>query len=258
MATDTKNDAERSDEEMRKLLKPTPSAEDVLLALQKSYAEPGQEIKFVKDLESYDDRNFWIEIDGKPFLVKVHNGVESKDLIQLCKEEGGYKKSVIHLQNSIMEHLSNNGIATSNPVQPIMNGLPTAATVHSLRVASSDHSPTELAVRLLEWVPGTPMSAAKVLPLEALADAGRFLGRLSAKLGELDTAELVAAKRFHQWDGKNTMGLKDFVHCVQDPRRKALVESVLAAFQADLIESKVAESFPTSIIHGMYQGRAVG
>ena len=45
MVTDTKNGSERSDEEMRKLLKPTPSAEDVLLALQKSYAEPGQEIK---------------------------------------------------------------------------------------------------------------------------------------------------------------------------------------------------------------------
>jgi hypothetical protein len=46
------------------------------------------------------------------------------------------------------------------------------------------------------------------------------------------------------------MGLKDFVGCIQDPRRKALVESVLEAFQRDLIDSKVSESFPTSIIHG--------
>lgn len=250
--SEKKPDAELSDEEMRKLLKPCPSTEEVLLALQKSYVEPGQEIKFVKDLESYDDRNFWIQIDGKSFLVKVHNGVESKDLLEKSKEEGGYKQSVIHLQNTIMTHLSKNGIATSAPVKPPMNGLETPASLHSLPVASSDHSPAKLVVRLLQWVEGTTMASARVLPLEALADAGRFLGRLGVSLSELDTNELVAAKRFHQWDGKNTMGLKDFVHCIQDPRRKGLVESVLAAFQTDLIDSKVSESFPKSIIHGAY------
>ena len=238
-----------SDEEMRKLLKPVPSAEQILVALQASYAEPGQAIKFVKDLESYDDRNFWIEIDGTPYLAKIHNGVESKDFIELHKK-GESSKSVIHLQNAIMEHLNNNGINTSKPTKAPNSQLPTPASIESLPVASSDHSPCELVVRLLGWVGGTPMSSAKMLPLETLADAGRFLGRMDQKLSELDTSELVAAKRFHQWDGKNTMGLKDFVGYIQDPRRKALVESVLEAFQRDLIESKATESFTTSIIHG--------
>lgn len=240
---------EPSDEEMRKLLKPTPSAEQVLVALQGSYAEPGQSITFVKDLESYDDRNFWVEIDGTPFLAKVHNGVESKDFIELHKK-GEYRKSVIHLQNSMMEHLNKHGINTSDPKKTLEGQLPTPASIQSLPVASSHHSPCDLVVRLLGWVEGTPMSSAKLLPLESLADAGRFLGRMDQKLSELDTSELAAAKRFHQWDGKNTMGLKDFVGCIQDPRRKALVESVLEAFQRDLIDSKASESFATSIIHG--------
>jgi Ser/Thr protein kinase RdoA (MazF antagonist) len=240
---------EPSDEEMRKLLKPTPSYEQILVALQGSYADPGQSIKFVKDLESYDDRNFWVEIAGAPYLAKVHNGVESKDFIELHKK-GESAKSVIHLQNAIMDHLNKNGINTSKPVDPLLGKLPTPASIQSLPVASSDHSPCELVVRLLGWVEGTPMSSAKLLPLESLADAGRFLGRMGQKLSELDTSELVAAKRFHQWDGKNTMGVKDFVRYIEDPRRKALVESVLEAFQRDLIDSKASESFETSIIHG--------
>jgi Ser/Thr protein kinase RdoA (MazF antagonist) len=102
----------------------------------------------------------------------------------------------------------------------------------------------------LGWVDGIPMSSAKILPLETLADAGRFLGRMSQKLGELDTEELAAAKRFHQWDGRNTMGLKDFVGYIQDPTRRAMVESVIDAFQVDILDSNVCDTFEKGIIHG--------
>ena len=104
---------EPSDEEWRKLLKPTPSAEQVLVALQGTYAEEGTAVKFVKDLESYDDRNFWLEIDGVPYLVKVHNGVESKDFIDHF-QQGDYVKSIIHMQNVIMEHLTKNEIGRAH------------------------------------------------------------------------------------------------------------------------------------------------
>lgn len=51
--------ADTSDEEMRKLLKPKPTADQVAEALRKSYAQTGQEVKIVKELESYDDHNYW-------------------------------------------------------------------------------------------------------------------------------------------------------------------------------------------------------
>ncbi len=194
-------DKEPSDEEMRKLLKPNPSTEQILLALQDSYAEPGQEIKFVKDLDSYDDRNFLLEIGGTRYIAKIHNGVESKDFIELHKNDE-HIKSVIHLQNAIMEHLNKSGIATNSP-QPKRGGIrPLPASIHKLPVQSEHHTPCDLVVRLLGWVEGTPMSSAKLLPIESLADAGRFLGRMSQKLSELDTTHLLAAKRHHQWDGK--------------------------------------------------------
>jgi Ser/Thr protein kinase RdoA (MazF antagonist) len=241
---------EPSDEEMRKLLKPNPSEDQVVAALKESYAESGQEVKIVKELESYDDKNFWVEINGTPFLAKVHNGVESKDFLKLWKEESAFNKSVIHLQNAIMEHLNNHGISSSKPQKPIVGDSPTPASVHSLPVVSAEHSPCELVVRLLAWVPGRTMESFKTLPLETLADAGRFLGKLSHTLSSLESDEFVAAKRYHQWDGKNTQDLKNFVDCIKDPRRRSMVESVVQAFTTDLIDSKVAEQFPKSLIHG--------
>jgi Ser/Thr protein kinase RdoA (MazF antagonist) len=199
--TSTVADKQPSDEEMRKLLKPNPSAEQILVALQSNYAEPGQEIKFIKDLDSYDDRNFLLEVAGTQYLAKVHNGVESKDFIEL-HGKGEYEKSVIHFQNSVMEHLNKRGITTNAPQSTICGTFPTPACVHRLPVQSDDHSPCDLVVRLLGWVEGIPMSSVKILPIESLADAGRFLGRMSEVLKELDTTTLLAAKRFHQWDGK--------------------------------------------------------
>lgn len=244
------SEKEPSDEEMRKLLKPNSTPDQVVAALKKSYAKPGQEVKMVKELDSYDDKNYWVEINNIPYLAKVHNGVESKDFIKFWKEESAFEKSVIHMQNTIMEHLNYHGISSSKPQKSIAGDTPSPASVHALPVVSEDHSPCELVVRLLSWVPGRPMESFKMLPLEALADAGRFLGKLSHTLSSLDTKELDAARRYHQWDGKNTAGLKNFVACIEDTRRRSMVESVLHAFQEDIIDSKVSEEFPKSFIHG--------
>jgi hypothetical protein len=38
--------------------------------------------------------------------------------------------------------------------------------------------------------------------------------------------------RYHQWDLRNTADLRQFVPCIKDGRRKAIVESVITAFEA--------------------------
>ena len=93
------------------------------------------------------------------------------------------------------------------------------------------------------------MDSIKMLPLEALADAGRYLGKLSEALAQIDTSKLGACKRYHQWDGKNTKDLKDFVQYIDDPTRQSMVESVIASFNKELIDSKVSELFPVGLIH---------
>mmetsp|Transcript_27678 Transcript_27678/g.60951 ORF Transcript_27678/g.60951 Transcript_27678/m.60951 type:complete len:442 (-) Transcript_27678:55-1380(-) len=256
-ADSSSNNNSSEEEILRKQLKPDPTADQVIDAVRTYFynGKEGVDIKLKKELDSYDDRNFWITVDGINYLAKVHNGVESRDLIQYLQkdnESSGYQKSAIHLQNAIMTHLNDCGISTNKPQEPtIHNTSSTPVVVVSLPVHSKEDSPTPLVLRLLGWVNGRPMSDFQMLPIECLADAGRFLGNLSVALSSLpDVDQLDAAKRYHQWDGKNTVDLRDFVKYVTDDRRRSIVESVIDAFQKDLIDSKVAEqSFEKSLIH---------
>jgi Ser/Thr protein kinase RdoA (MazF antagonist) len=295
---------EPSEEEMRKLLKPCPTEEQVLEVLKKSYV-PAHETSFriVKALDSYDDANYKVEIAGEPYLLKVHNGVESRDFLAVADPTDYYKKgragSCIHFQNAIMEILNRNHVPTNVPVPPRdekSEPSESPVSVHKLPVLSDDHSPCSLVVRLLCWVPGRPMNTIQLLPLETLADAGRVLGRMDHALDLLhpndpltalrksqyrelkmpsiprgllisreddhslkskvdahlkdDPSLLQAAKRYHQWDGRNTADLRNFVHCIHDDKRRHMVESVIDAFQTVLIDTGVGEHFRTGVNHG--------
>jgi hypothetical protein len=111
----------------------------------------------------------------------------------------------------------------------------------------------------------------KMLPLECLADAGRQLGRIDKALDRLypvvryptatkqdssadsfDGSLLEAARRFHQWDGKNTAELSKFTHCIVDAKRRLLVESVIDTFCSTLLESGVSKQFRKGVNHGDY------
>jgi Ser/Thr protein kinase RdoA (MazF antagonist) len=271
-----------TDEEMRKLLKPIPCEEDVLKILTSSYVTEAGNARVVCQLDSYDDCNYKVEIGSEPFLLKIHNGVESTDFLSVFEASGGdyYKPghagSVIHFQNAIAETLTLHHIPTSVPVKPLNSASP--VSVHTLPVLSEKHSPTQLVVRLLSWVPGRPMSEIRLLPLEVLANAGRTLGKVDAALDNMvpdspltlyhraeynqyhakngdtpsdehlhDTSLMVAARRYHVWDGKHTEDLKKFVYCIKDDNRRAMVDSVIAAFTREKVKGV---SFRTGIIQG--------
>ena len=292
--------SEPSDEEMRKLLKPVVSEDQVVAILKQYWAADGQEVTVIRGLDSYDDVNYMVKLGDTKYLFKVHNGVESNDYRQVVKAAEGefYKKggmkSVIHLQTAIMTALERDKVTTSVPVKPVAakrDSKSPPLVVEKLPVASDRHSPCLLVCRLLTFVPGRPMSDIKLLPLESLADSGRFLGRLDRALDRMipeatgftilrrvesrgldiagmqssssrpadgtddknpmeDESLLVPARRFHQWDGKNTAGLADFVHCIQDDKRRGLVESIIDSFQKEIIDSGDASQFRKGIIHG--------
>ena len=280
-----------SDEEMRKLLKPSPTFLDILKILQENYAKsPLSSCKVLEQLDSYDDCNFKVEIENKLFLLKVHNGVESRDFLKVYEAAGndyhrkGHASSVIHLQNAIIQALAQNDIPTSAVIPPnSSSNNPSPVLVETLPVKSEEHSPTPLVVKLMQWLPGRPMSSVKLLPLEALADAGRMLGRVDVALDTLlpdspldvlrkdamqqfrrasllwssvsemddntqkpDASILTAARRFHQWDGRHTGELRRFTECITDKKRRGLVESVIDSF----CETLQAASFRRGICHG--------
>ena len=239
--------AELSDEEMRKLLKPVCTLEQVERAVKKSF---GDNIKILKALDSYDDQNFMAEREGAFFLVKVHNGFESRDFIE-AYEASGRKydacTSVIHYQTAVMERLHQHGLPTSQ--SQLCDGIP--LSIHSLPVQSELHSPYQLVVKFMTWVPGRTMASLPSLPIECLRDAGRFLGKMHEALDGMDISQhTVPSQRFHAWDGKNTSRVRDFLSAIDNIEKRAMVESVITAFETDILESGVGEKFPKGILQG--------
>jgi Ser/Thr protein kinase RdoA (MazF antagonist) len=236
-----------SDEEMRKLLKPMCTLEQVESAVQKSY---GSDITLMKALDSYDDQNFLAVRDGINFLVKVHNGWESRnfcDAFEACGRNYNDCSSVIHLQTAIMDHLSSHGVPTSRA--ELCDNVP--LSIHLLPVQSDNHSPCKLVVKLMTWVPGRPMSSLSQLPLECLYSAGKFLGTMRKALDIMDVSKhSESAQRFHAWDGKQTSHIQDFLWAIEDPSKRSMVQSILALFQSRILDSGINEQFDVGIIQG--------
>lgn len=149
-----------SDEERRKLLKPNPSNEEMIALVQANYCKPGDDnsVEIVKELDSYDDKNYWMKISGVEHLVKIHNGVESGDACRAIAENK--QDSVIHFQYAMMKALKDNKITASYPVH--LEEENKKPFVTSLPVVSKEHSPCQLVVTVYTWVQGIPMSSLKV------------------------------------------------------------------------------------------------
>ena len=239
-----------NDEVRRKLLKPKPTSEQVTDAIQKTFS--CSQVSIIKELESYDDCNYCVQVDGTKYLAKVYNGVESASYIRTSATDySGEKLSSIHLYLDIFQHLNQKqyGIVTSLPFCP--STIPSPVSIHELPVTSQEHSPAPLALLLLTWVEGSTMSSAKTLPIESLADAGRYLGNVCLALDDLTNQNPDAcrtADRYHAWDGKNTLDLQDFVHCIQDERRRKLVQNVLDSFREQLVECDDKPDFRKGIL----------
>lgn len=216
------------DEELRKLWKPKVSESDALVLLRR-LADVTAECSVLQSLDSYDDVNFHVNINGISFLLKIHNGVESRDYLK------DRESSVIHLQLKIMEKLKEANIP-SNQLRQI--------ALHECEVQNGQQQ--QLVCKLLTWLEGTPMSNVKHLAISSLFEAGEVLARLGLALETLK--DHAAAHRFHAWDGKHTAKIKKFVQYIKDERRQGLVQSILQAFDK-LIESGETDKFRTGLNH---------
>ncbi len=269
-------------EELRKLTKPAPSDEDILGILRDVSIVHDDEndsanlphdnnVQIMKELDSYDDANYLVKINGVKYLLKIHNGVESQSYINEQSQKansGGNMMDVsyssISLQDDMMRHLSKDvyRIKTSCPVSTSKGRV----FIHELPVLSREHSPCMLAVRLLKWIEGAPMSSRPCLAIEYVAQAGELLGRVTSALDEMmdelekdpRSAFMLTEKssltRYHAWDVKNTDQIvQKFVHHIEDERIRTLVNDVIESFQKDIIP--VQRDFRVGIIHNDYNGK---
>jgi 4-aminobutyrate aminotransferase-like enzyme/Ser/Thr protein kinase RdoA (MazF antagonist) len=190
----------------------------------------------LRPLPSERDQNFLLQApDGRRYVLKVANGAESWD--------------VLDLQNRTLEHLLSCGLSLAVPqLVPTSSG----QEIGSTGLAAGRPSPptetagdTEFFTRLLTWVPGVPFARVKPHSPELLRSLGHRLGELDRVLSDFAHP---AANRTLSWDlNAADAFILDNVALVADPSRRALIERFLDRFEA-FAAPRLSE-LRTGIIH---------
>ena len=233
-------DAAKQDEVRRKLLKPKVTEEEALSILLDLYIADGFDntanikvprVQVIQELDSYDDVNYLVKIDGEKALLKIHNGVESEQYIAAqahinaakrakvdetdtpssssSKASNNNNNSIIDLHSAIYQHLAQEkyNVTTGKTIcgknescnDDTSSDL-SGVCIRELSVISADHSPQQLVIRLQSWVHGKPLSSIQWCPIETLVDCGMYLGNMCHALDDLastNSAALASAKRYH-------------------------------------------------------------
>ena len=179
----------------------------------------------LKRLSGYDDINF--EMDSSS---------DMKYVVKISAFEVGYENLLA--QNKILEHLKIRSDSPSSFPQVI-------ATNDGQTIAQVSDGSTSYFIRLLTFLPGTPMAA---MPgsNELYEALGKFLGNLGHCLGTLEIPELCA--KHSAWDLQYADDCLKFSKEIVDPHYQRLVHYFIQQYQHQVIP--MFRVLPKGIIHG--------
>ena len=178
-----------------------------------------------RPLPGEHDDNFHLATpEGPGFVLKVMHPARERDLLDL--------------QCRMLRHLATRAPELALPrVVPTRAGEPIATT--------RDSGGASRLAWMLSYVPGTPLAGARPHSPALLASLGRLLGRMDEALADFSHP---AAHRELRWDLSRAGWIRDHLHCLEDPARRALVEGFLGLF-----DREVAPSLPRlrrSVVYG--------
>jgi 4-aminobutyrate aminotransferase-like enzyme/Ser/Thr protein kinase RdoA (MazF antagonist) len=172
----------------------------------------------------YDDNFHLVAADGREFVLKIMHPAR--------------ERSFVEMQCQALQHLAQRA--------PQL-GLPRITPTRSRDAfaTSTIADGTKRLLWLLTYIPGTVLANVNPHPPELLRSLGHFLGELDAALADFSHP---AAHRELKWDLSRAAWIRDYLHYIHDPERRALVERFLR-----LCESEVMPALPSlrrSVIYG--------
>ncbi|CAD7000311.1 unnamed protein product [Ceratitis capitata] len=213
-------------------IKPKVTTENVEALVRRLY---GITINEIKELISYDDRNYLIQPDWNiknpiittqwphGYVLKILNALDSK------------KTDFIDAQNQLMLYLSNEGIVCPRPITNV-NGKYFSVE----HINGGDH-----VVRLLEFVPGKMFHEVEKSNY-LLYKSGEYIAKIDRALKNFHHEAYDTHKTL--WMLESVPQLREFLYALTDHDRKALVEEIIEAFEKNVL-TKV-DKLEKQIIHG--------
>lgn len=209
----------------------------------------GFDVQQINELDSYDDRNFHVmvrEEHSNPFVdricthgyvLKVLNSLQSRNL------------DIIDGQNQMMLHLNREGFTCQIPIQTLKGELQTVVEIPreepNANCPQEKDSSSKNLLRLLTYIPGNVLSSVPLTD-ELLYAYGKYVGQITKCLSTFSHPAI--ASNVSMWVLASTPKLRDFTFAIKDEKNRDLVESVLSAFEEEVMTN--IESFRKGILHG--------
>ncbi len=222
-------------EEARKVQKPVVDSESCINLARSLYGLE-VDLQSLKDLDSYDDRNFYFRAvaarsicsdadgneasGGRHYVFKVHNGVESAE------------PAFIEAQNMAMGLVRSGSGVWCPRALPSTRGESIERALLPIAEAVGGSARAELAIRCLPFRPGRLLGDVSCPSAALLTDLGRVAARVAASLAPL-THPAVVRPTFI-WDLKHAPAVRPLLRHVP-PERRAAISGVLDEFDAEVL-----------------------
>ncbi|NXU43105.1 HYKK kinase, partial [Drymodes brunneopygia] len=194
----------------------------------------GLKVSWIRPLPSYDDQNFHVCVSAEgadEYVLKITNSGDSQE------------PDLIEAQTQAMMFLSAEGFPSATPC------LTKAGTIMSLESAETGSGSKKYMVRLLTYLPGTPV--AKITTnAQILYEVGRLAASVDKALSE--KFQHPSVKSLHRgqfiWNLANVPLLDQYIYALGQNKYRAVVEQVIEQFKGKVIPK--LSSFRACINHG--------
>jgi len=193
----------------------------------------------IKELNSYDDRNFHVAVDSEhdnPYIDKLNeDGYVFKVLNSLCSQ-----KSHVDAEHECQRLLEKNGILCSVPVKNIHGA------DKILEPMPESPNGSKHCMRLLKFVSGVILADVPCTS-SLVYSVGNLLGRVTHTMKGWTHDALLSHKTI--WSLSSLPDLRKFIPLALDePDKRDLVEDIIQSFEKEVL-SKESE-FEQAAIHG--------
>eukprot|EP00164_Ancoracysta_twista_P006110 GFYU01008440.1.p1 GENE.GFYU01008440.1~~GFYU01008440.1.p1 ORF type:complete len:370 (-),score=98.15 GFYU01008440.1:681-1790(-) len=214
-----------ADEARRKEEKPNLPDVSVVLAFVKEKYGLDVDTASVKEMDSYDDRNYYVkgylrrggdaDVPLSEFTIKVHNGVES------------VLPKFIEAQNQLLQRLESSGVTCPVPLASLASE--SEFTTYLPLPLRNDSSVIRAhAVRVLTFVKGHLMNDVLPCSMELYEKVGAFVGRMDKGLLDFHSDAL---ERNLIWDMKNFMDVAEFIPTITEEKQQAQIHTAMTWFK---------------------------
>lgn len=209
------------------------------------------EVVSIKELNSYDDKNFHITVKDNSHLPDVNDACPFGYVMKVLNSLDSRAPNLIDAQNEMMLYLGNKGLPCPKPVKNVHGK---SMSLENLKIqisepldvaAAKDHPTGQYIVRLLSFVPGKILHSVPYTK-ELFFQVGELVAKTDLALAGFKHDGIKGVDRI--WNLNAVPKLTDFVYAIEDEQKRSLSVAVIDNFKSNVLP--LLEHLESGPIHG--------